>query len=238
MNITEKVKDLHSQGLTNLQITEQTGFSKRQVLSVLQKQGLSSNRYEILKQDDNFKQFIIGSILGDGSIESSGRLTFGHSEKQLDYLKWKLGFLKSYSLSNGTITKCTQVSTRYKSGECTSYHSKSKTHSYFKDLRKTFYSERKNIEKDLIKEMNEFGLAIWYMDDGGICTRSYQINSQSFTNNEVEFLIKILKTNFNIEASYDKNNVIYIKTCSKELFKNLIEPYVIPCMKYKLRGSE
>ena len=87
------------------------------------------------------KQFIRGSILGDGSIPKQSiksknyRLTFGHSEKQLEYLKWKHEFLEEYLLA-GKIQKNVAKSDRYKSGECISYHFKSKTHPLFTKFRK------------------------------------------------------------------------------------------------------
>lgn len=238
MTITETVKDLHSKGLTNLEISRQANLSQRQILSVLQKNNLSSNRYKILKEDNILKQFIIGSILGDGCINKTNVISFGHSEKQLPYLNWKNSILQQYGLGANKVTKCIHKSDRYKSGECITFHFKSKTHPYFNDLRSKFYSfGKKNILQELISEMDAFGLAIWFQDDGCICKRSYQIYTNSFSLEEVKFLQQVLKDNFNINSTIDKNRVIYIRTDSKELLKEIIKPYIVPCMLYKLRGS-
>jgi recombination protein RecA len=244
MNITETVKELHNKGLTNLEISQQANFTRKQILSVLQKNKLSSNRYKILVEDNQLKQFIIGSVLGDGCISKTdkasfqSKITFGHCEKQLPYLTWKNNLLKQYALNATKIGKYTYMSIRYKSGECTTFTFKSKSHPYFSNLRTLFYPNGiKNIKQDLIKEMDALGLAIWFMDDGCICKRSYQIYTNSFTLEEVEFLQDVLKNNFNINSTIDKNRVIYIRTDSKELFKEIIKPYIVPCMLYKLRGS-
>lgn len=244
MNITEKVKELHSKGLTNLEISQQTTFTQRQILGVIQKNKLFSNRYKILIEDNQLKQFIIGSILGDGCVSKPSKLSkehvisFGHCEKQLSYLNWKNNLLKQYDLGANKISKYVYKSDRYKSGECTTFTFKSKTHPYFSGLRTLFYPNGvKNIKQDLIKELDALGLAIWFMDDGCICKRSYQIYTNSFTLEEVGFLQDVLKNNFNINSTMDKNRVIYIKTDSKELFKEIIKPYIVPCMLYKLRGS-
>lgn len=245
MNITKTVKELHSKGLTNLEISQQTNFTQRQILSVFQKNKLLSNRYKILVEDDQLKQFIIGSILGDGCVSKTNKdsfkskITFGHCEKQLSYLIWKNNLLGQYNLNAPKISKCVYKSDRYKSGECTTFVFKSKSHPYFSNLRLLFYPNgKKNIKQDLIKEMGALGLAIWYMDDGAICKRSYQIYTNSFSQEEVEFLQQILKDNFNINSTIDKNKVIYIRTDSKKLFQEIIKPYIVPCMLYKLRGSE
>lgn len=195
---------------------------------------------------EELEQFIRGSVLGDGSIAKltkpmvNTRLTFGHSEKQLNYLKWKHLFLENLDLA-GKISKNTHISNRYKSGQCISYHFKSKTHPIFKKFRDLYYNESniRYINKEDILKMDEFALAIWYMDDGNLWKRKQKsdcitLNTQSFAKEDVIFLINLLYDKWNIISTYNKSEkTIRISSKSSENFLGIIEKYKIPCMEYK-----
>lgn len=240
MNITNKILELHAKGLTNQEIHNNIGGNKRSINTILNRHRLKSNRYRILTDTHTLEQLILGSILGDGYLgktnnNRTSRLHFGHSEKQLDYLHHKKDWLSKYEL-DGKITKYTQFSERYKNGFTTSYYLNSKTHPIFTEYRNLFYKDNiKIIPEGSLKNLSDLGLAIWYMDDGHICKRSYQINTMCFSENEVNYLKQVLKSNFDIDATSDVNNVIYIRTSSKENFENRIKPFVMDSMKYKLR---
>ena len=75
------------------------------------------------------------------------------------------------------------------------------------------------------------------MDDG---SSNGTIATCSFTLQECSLLSKWLLTKFNIETTIrivkDKNwNLLYIKEKSRKHFEELILPYIIPEMKYKLK---
>ena len=190
------------------------------------------------------QQFIRGSLLGDGSIpkkEEKGknyRMTFGHGHKQKAYLEWKHAFLENYLLS-GAINKRIAKSSRYKTRECISYHFKSKTHPIFSEYRSLYYNIIKEINKDDIIMMDEFALAIWYMDDGNISRRKkrsphIELNTQSFSSDTVDFLIDLLKSKWNIKcARMSYSNIIRISTFDCQKFLNIIKPYKIDCLAYK-----
>ena len=75
------------------------------------------------------------------------------------------------------------------------------------------------------------------MDDGTYKKPGVRIATNCFTKKEVELLKLALKTKFNIESTLHKNNdnyQLYIKQESMNLLKNLILPYVVPTMLYKL----
>jgi hypothetical protein len=75
------------------------------------------------------------------------------------------------------------------------------------------------------------------MDDGTWKTPGVRIATNSFTKEEVELLILALETNFNIKSTLHKNNgkyQLYIKQESIPLLKNLVLPYTVPSMLYKL----
>jgi nickel-dependent lactate racemase len=82
------------------------------------------------------------------------------------------------------------------------------------------------------------------MDDGGKLdynkntnNKSVVLNTHSFTNLEVESMSEQLSSKFNllceIRSNKDKN-IIVIKDLSYQVFYNLINPYLIQEMRYKL----
>lgn len=201
------------------------------------KKGQIKTNFPEIKDEVFLEKFMIGSLLGDGSIytyKNYNRLSFGHGEKQLDYLLYKYNILKQFNLE-GKITKCISNNKRYKN-TCISYHMKSKNHPFIKKFKENYYSNnRKDISK--LKEISPFSLAIWFMDDGSKCKSSYQIYSNSFTKLELDHLIYILKKDYNLDFTYDKNNVLYLRKNCIELFNSIISPYLLKMFYYKLHGS-
>lgn len=193
---------------------------------------------------DVLKQFIRGSLLGDGSIPKQSirsknyRITFGHGHKQKAYLEWKHDFLEQYLLS-GAIVKRIAKSNRYKTGECVSYHFKSKTHPIFTEFRNLYYNDKRLLNKEDISEINDFALAIWYMDDGNISRRKnksphIELNTQSFSSDDVNFLVNLIQTKWKIRcARMTYSNIIRISTYDCQKFLDIIEPYKIDCLAYK-----
>lgn len=197
------------------------------------------------KEIENLEQFIRGSLLGDGCISKLGkgsknnRITFAHCSKQLDYLKWKQSFLNKIELGSEKITKVIAKSIRYKNGECVSFYTKSKTHPIFTRFREMYYTNTKEINKTDIIKLNEFGLAIWYMDDGNLWKRKKRsdcitLNTTGFSKEDVIFLINFLYDKWQFICTYNKSdNTIRISTNSCKKFLFLIEPFKINCMAYK-----
>lgn len=79
------------------------------------------------------------------------------------------------------------------------------------------------------------------MDDGQVDRSGFIYHTNSFTLNEVQLLVKVLKNKFDLNCSIhtrrdkvNKPHFIYIKADSWVKFKNLVEPHVIPHFKYKL----
>jgi hypothetical protein len=77
------------------------------------------------------------------------------------------------------------------------------------------------------------------MDDGSKANLTLKIATNSFTYKELEFLSAILLKKFNILTSIHKGGknkgyILYIKKESKKTFINLIKPYMVKSMYYKL----
>lgn len=80
------------------------------------------------------------------------------------------------------------------------------------------------------------------MDDGSKISSGFHLCTHSYTFCEVQLLIKVLKSNFDLDCTYhtlssegkDKYQ-IYIKTGSMIKFRSLVTPYFHDSMKYKLK---
>ncbi len=88
--------------------------------------------------------------------------------------------------------------------------------------------------------LSPLALAVWFMDDGSWKSNNhhmYIIHTLGYSRIELEQIQKVLAKNFGIVAGIHSqyNGLrLYIATASAGTFKNLIDPYVIPFMKYKL----
>jgi ribosomal protein L7/L12 len=87
-------------------------------------------------------------------------------------------------------------------------------------------------------------LAYWFSDDGGKLdynknskNKSVVLNTQSFKAEEVESMSQQLIEKFDLDCGVRSNKgkkVIVIKHVSYTTFLSLIDPYILPEMRYKL----
>jgi hypothetical protein len=183
-------------------------------------------------------EIIIGTLLGDGFLERNGnyfRLVLDHSVKQLPYLQYKYGHLKSFG---GRIV----VKKRFDSRTGKFYDHcmyRTRTSPKFAEYQNLFYvQKRKYIPKNLPKIITPQILAIWFMDDGykrNDCNAA-RLNTQGYSLEEHE-IIKSALLKFNIQSKIHKqkqNFVTYIPSRSMNKLRGLIKEFIIPEMKYKI----
>lgn len=198
--------------------------------------------YPELIIENDLKQLLIGSLLGDGSFCSPGGrsknmyFNMTHSSKQEDYLTYKVSILDKYNLSSNTRSYVVK-SSRYKYGEVKEVRHKSKLHPIFTNIRAQYYDQHgcKRVSKDFVKDIDAMGLAIWYMDDGYVTKNSCILSSCSFTIEEQQILADILLDKFGLHFNIGKHdNSMYLQAKDFPKFVELIKTYVIPSMQYKL----
>jgi hypothetical protein len=78
------------------------------------------------------------------------------------------------------------------------------------------------------------------MDDGSSLGKGARIATNCFTLEEINLLCNVLKSRYKIIATpnkcgKDKGYIIYIHVNSMKLFINIIKPYLLPSLYYKLR---
>ena len=241
MNIINKTIELHNQGLTVIQISKKINKSVTWVRSTINRKGYKVNRHEKIVLDNKLNQLLIGSLLGDGCIKKTDRPThnncfsLAHGHKQGAYCEYKYNIFKDYNLVN-KLSCNISYNPRYKN-PLREVRFRTKCHPIFNWLRKEWYPNEIKIVPKLVSDIDAFGLAIWFMDDGSICGKhGYIFHTDSFTIEECQFLIKVLKTNFDLNCNLQPaNNRIYIPKDETDKFINIVEPYMLDSLRYKIR---
>lgn len=183
-------------------------------------------------------EILVGTILGDASIRKIGKyltVIISQSMIQENYCLWK--FNKLSNLSNKVAISKRKVDSRTnKYYEAVTFSLKSNSNLQF--LYDLFIENNKKVIKDIIYDyITPLSLAVWFMDDGKSASYGYEICSESFSFSENNVLIEIINTKFNLNLKIKKSNNSYriaIPSSEKEKFANLIRPYMIDSMKYKL----
>lgn len=187
------------------------------------------------------KNIIIGTILGDGTLELDGRnarLKLDHSEKQKDYLLWKHRELFNISSAFHFYSQKPDLRTKRKYKHCQfNTLSLESLNFYYGEFYK---NGRKSLSYNIVRLLNNpLSLAVWFMDDGyqrSDCN-ALRLNTDCFIFEEQTLLIECLKRNFNVEARIHKKGRywnIYIPSKYANFFCGIVEPYIIPQMRYKL----
>jgi hypothetical protein len=110
----------------------------------------------------------------------------------------------------------------------------------FNYYRELFYVNGvKIIPLNIGELLTPVSLAYWAMEDGTKRKNGFIFCTDSYTLNEIELLIKVLKENFDLNCTSQKvtgkdQYRIYIKSESMDKFRFLVTPYFHESMMYKL----
>jgi hypothetical protein len=195
------------------------------------------------------EELVYAKNLGDGCITTSAHhndyhFEFCHDSKQREYVKYCVSFLEGWgTYSEKERTRDPEL---YKKNVWTECVFKSCNHAEFSRIRRhTHEYGKKIVNRDILSMINEFGLAIWFMDDGH-CERgnSGYINSMGFSKDENELIVSWLWERFKIRSntvaagkSRSGNTTLYrirIIKSSWEHFCNIVEPHMHSSLMYKL----
>ena len=218
--------------------------------------GLGPNSTKLKEYKDSLielsieqKEAIIGLMLGDASLQSQNkgktyRIKFEWGDKNKAYVLHVFNLFDEWVLSQPH--KKERLSP--KGNLIINWGFQTFSHKAFNYLAELFLLDKggkKGISVNLIQDhLTPKGLAYWFMDDGGKLdynknskNRSVVLNTHSFTDLEVENLCDQLSNKFELlcEVRSNKNKkIIVIKDTSYSKFYQLINPYLLEEMKYKL----
>ncbi len=179
------------------------------------------------------KSVIIGSLLGDGYVRKmpdrkDAFLEVNHSIKAKEYVDWKYSILQNFCIS------APKERNSGKNGR-KAYRFFTKQHKDITEMIKKFYhNKHKTVPKDL--ELNPIILAVWFMDDGSKSGSNVYLNTQQFSMKEQRRLLHALRK-MGLKARLNKDKKYYRIRFLKESvskFNKIIEPHIIPSMRYKL----
>ena len=176
-----------------------------------------------------------GALLGDGCLHTAWagtsknyRFAKTHSVKQKEYVNWTYAKLKPFILTPPALYEPVQ-----------SLKLRTISHPELTQLRSIFYPNGKKIlPNNLALIMQDsLALAVWFMDDGSRCRASdVYLNTQQFAQKDQKVLQAML-AKLQIENSLNKDKKysrIRIKKSSIPKLYEIISPYIIPSMTYKL----
>lgn len=242
-----KFEELWNEGKTDEEIAEYFGV-KVITVKTFRTRGENAGKFNQIryfsqtdqKLSDIQEQFILGSLLGDlnltkpGTKHPNSRLTIVQCEQQKDLFMSKVELLKEFMGNHKLVVPKPDPRTGkiYKS-----YRGNSKAHQIFTDLYNLLYIDGvKTITENFLNKIHHpIALAYWFMDDGSSCGT---IATNSFSNQEIDLLIKWMDEKWKIKCTKQKNKVnyvIHISNYSRLDFEKLIFPHIIPSMYYKLK---
>jgi len=179
---------------------------------------------------------LLGGCLFEREKSGGVRFRFKQSEAHKDYIFWLYEFFnkRGYCTNNLPLF--------FKEGDKLQYIGyRFDTYSYRSLiwLWKLFYShnKQKRVPKNIAELLTPLGLAIWICESGSFHRFRVRLHTNCFTQEEVMLLSLALETRFNIKSTIRKNKNNYqlcIKLESMPLLKELVVPYIIPSMRYKL----
>jgi sRNA-binding regulator protein Hfq len=182
------------------------------------------------------RSIVVGSLLGDAYLYPNGTLQIEHSLDQASYVWWK------YEKLRGIAGKLPTAVQRYDARYSKTYQSlRFYTRAVLKELRFEFYRDRRKvIPARIVEWFDPLALAVWFMDDGGRGARTPKglvINTSGFSADEQLLLQRALAERFGVSVSIHtvgRGFQLYVKVESFDRFAELISPYLLPQMSYKL----
>ncbi len=198
-----------------------------------------------LKLTERQREILIGVLLGDGHLETQDqgrtyRLKIEHSIKQRAYVEWLYQEFKEW-VQTPPQRRTRFVRLRSVEGTYEKYWFNTLSHGAFRFYAHQFYQHGRKIAPRLIHRwLSPRALAIWYMDDGSIKSKAHKtvlLNTHAFDAMSLKRLQKALQEKFGVKTklrTQREGTQIYVVGETVQRFLNIIEPYIIPSMRYKL----
>jgi hypothetical protein len=174
-------------------------------------------------------EIVVGTLLGDGSMrcKTNALLEINHSFDQRSYVEWKYRHLADLVTTpprvrrgNGSRVACRFVT-----------RSLPALTPYFQ----LFYGRGRKAVPDL--ELSPLTLAVWFMDDGCRSRNAVYLNTQQFDRTSQERLLRLLREQWGIEGTLNRDKSYYRIRISVEgtaRLARIIDRYLLPELRYKL----
>ena len=195
-----------------------------------------------LKTNQEIRNLVLFMCLGDGYLnKNNGYLAMRHCVAQKDYIDWKRDLLKK----NLKVTDLYYV----ENNGYGAFELRTKTYKFIKTYRKILYPN--NVKKianiKILNKLTPLGLAIWYMDDGGlsqkkeggVVTSNDLILNTHLSKEDNQIIIDYFNNRWGISFTQVKNKRQYRLRCGTRearKFLDIVRPYVsqVKSMEHKL----
>lgn len=246
--ILEKIEELLDKGLTNKQIATELDMSpttvRKYTTEYLHRETNSIKTKSINKKELELTQeqeeVLYGSLLGDMSLDinyKNARPVINQGGEQEEYFDHKCEIFKNIL---GKVSK----KDRYDKRTDKYYHkysAKLLAHPKFTEMHELLYPNGiKTVTKEWLDKITPRGLAFWFMDDGN---NTGVLATNCFSYEECTLIKEWFLEKYNIETTIQNQklksgiqHLIYIRACSRADFYDLVSPYIIPSMEYKLHN--
>lgn len=180
------------------------------------------------------QSFLLGSLLGDASLGGpSGKIaSFIQGEDQKEYLEFKSSLFQTRQIQEG------------KSGYCEKavfYTCTTRVDGLESLYDLTYPLGRKTVTRGWLDQIDEIGLAAWYMDDGSLSKGACFFHTEGFTRVDNDLLCAWLKEKWGFRATVYENGKghFYLRMYKADsvLFCEKISPWVHPIFRYKIVGD-
>jgi hypothetical protein len=180
---------------------------------------------------------LVGTILGDANInlrKTDARLHIKHSLKQLSLVVYKRKVFEGITSMKVRVFRQIVGQKFYSFAEFVTL-----IHPEFTRFYKLFYPNHRKIVPKNIGEIlvDPLSLAVWFMDDGTAEYAGLSIQTHSFSEEEVNKLLKVIKGNFGLDCWKKRNKgkwIVYLPKRSLAKLSEIIGEYVLPDFQYKL----
>ena len=176
------------------------------------------------------ESILIGSLLGDGTMRKkiNAYLEINHAYSQKKLVDWIYSEFKNLVL--------TPPKWRKGNGDREAYRFFTRSLPVLTPFYNKFFINGKKIIPDNLK-LNALSLAVWFMDDGSKSRSAIYLNTQQFSVEEQKKLINILKNQFGLESTLNKDKIYFrirVRSESSKKMVKIISKYILPDFRYKL----
>ena len=184
---------------------------------------------------------VVGMLLGDAHIKPQRySLTIRHSIRQEAYLRYKAELLEQLQKSPVQVV-------RFNNSGYPGVRIETRQRPLYRRLRKLFYEPTgtKHVTRKVLDFLDPRGIAIWYMDDGSNSAKyrrgkihAYELTLNTYLSREenesiIQYFAEVWDLQFGLNQSKGKWR-LRMGTKQARRFAQLIAPYVIPTMRYKI----
>lgn len=240
----EEFLNLYNKGINDSNISKYLNIPKSTIryyrVSILKLPKVAEN----IKLSQVQEEILCGTLLGDSSILyvhkgcNYPHITYKHSKVQEEYFNHKYKIFSN--LMSSYLERQYSITQIIKGKECICNPVLFAIGRNLKCLiqyRELFYPFGiKIIPIKFIEEhFTARSLAYLFMDDGCKNQKTININIPCFSIVNLQQFIKFLYVKFNLEFIIKKDKTLYLRYNSIKRFKELVNPFIIESMQYKLK---